>query len=169
MNPVLLRALLAALPLLGVTLEWENGFVYGGMVVGILFLSALIFSSLSFVIPQPLYRISFLLPLILGAAGIEIILGGRGSPAPLLLASVCLLTNPDLFRNQKNWTRVAKKTFLASLYFWMLVTGHGILCDLLGSGMGIRFFQIPAGSFLLIGMALALIPKQRRISLRAGG
>lgn len=162
MSPLLLRALLAALPLLGVTLEWESGFVDGAMIVAILFLSVLIFRGLSSVIPQSLYRICFLLLLILSATAFRIFFGGLDRSTPLLLASLFLLVPPDLFRNpNKGWTRAARKTFLTSLYFWILVAGHAVFCDLLGSGMGIRFFQSPAGSYFLMGTALAVFPKTR--------
>jgi hypothetical protein len=147
MNPLLLRALLAALPVLGVTLKMRDGFLYGTVGAGIFLLAALIFLAIKFALPAAVHRLSlFLLLLVLGVIGMKVF-----SLSGIFLASLLLLPLPELFRRRGRLERVGGKVLLAGFCFWALLTAHGALSHLLGLKLGLGLFQMPAGSYLLAG------------------
>ena len=156
MNPILLRALLAALPLLGVTLGAKSGFVYGWVGASIFILTTSIFFMLRPALPRLAHRLSFLLLLlVLGVIGQELL-----SLSPLLLASLLFLPSPEFLHLPGRIGEMAKKMFLTGFSFWGFLAGHGILSGLLGSGAGIRFFQLPAGSYFLLVLVLVFLRKK---------
>lgn len=153
MNPLLLRALLAALPLLGLASKPWPGVVYGAFGFGIFLVATLIFLGIHFAIPQTLHRLSFfLLLLVFGVIGSELF-----SVSPLLLAGLFFLPLPELFRRRKKWDPILRKTLLVGFSFGVILAGHGILTNLLGVGGRVPLFQLPAGSYLILGLALAFL------------
>lgn len=159
-NPLLGRALLAALPLLGLTLQARSGFIYGALGGGTLLLATTIFLAVHFAIPEALHRLSyFLLFLIPGVIGAELFSRGAPAAVPLLWVSLSILSPPDLFRVRKKGRRILKKTLFVSLAFWGLLTAHGVLSDVLGQRAGILFFQQPGGSYFLLGLAVMFLKR----------
>lgn len=161
MNPTLLRALLAGLPLLGLALDLRSGILYGGAGLLILFVTSLCFFALRPMVPERFYRLSFLIPLfLLGLGGIGFLKETMGYPALLLPASLTLLTPPDFFRKQRSWKRLMRKNLLSGFYFWIFLAGHGALSEALREGLGLHFAGHPAGSFFLLGMAMIFLPDE---------
>lgn len=155
-SAIFFRAVLAALPILGLTLRAKSGFVYGAVGAGVLISTVLIFSAVRFVIPERVHRLSTLfLFLILGTIGIE-----NFSLSPLLLVSLSLLAAIQFSRRRENWVLIAKETLLLGFCFWAILTGHGILSNLLGERLGVEFFKLPSGSYFLTGLALTIMRKK---------
>ncbi len=164
MNQLFLRSLLAALPLLGLSLKLRDAFLFGGLAAGILILTVFLFLVFHFVIPESLRRLSFLLLLLF-----FVVLGERLFHLPFVfVGSLCLLTPPDLLRIEKNWLKISTKTLLAGTLFWALLLAQGFFSDWAGSRIGFQFFQTPAGSYFLIGLGLALVPGGTRLAPRRG-
>lgn len=156
MNSLLLRALLASLPVLGLALDPQSGLLCGTSVLLALLLATLIFLTLHPLLPRVLHRLSFFLLLwVLGVVGIEFF-----SIPPLLLVSLTLLPLPDLFREPKKRKRIWEKTLFTGLYFWAFLVGHALVTGLLGRGMGIPLFHEPAGSYFLLGLAVTFLGKR---------
>jgi len=63
-NSLLLRTVLAALPLLGLSLQARAGFAYGVLCAFLLLLATLIFLTVRVIIPETVHRISFMLLLL---------------------------------------------------------------------------------------------------------
>lgn len=158
LNQGLLRAILASLALLGLTLNSRAGLLYGSLGFWVLLASTLIFLACRRVLPKRAHRIAFfLLLLFFGVIGTEL-----SSLSPLLLVSVCVLASPDLFRPGKKGGRIVHKTLSTSFLFWMILSGHGILTEFLGQKIALPFFQLPCGSYFLAGLILAFLPKSPR-------
>jgi|GEM_PF-2466898 len=159
LNQGLLRAVLASLALFGLALDSRAGFFYGSVGFWALLASTLVFLSVRPILPGTIHRTAFfLLLLFFGVIGAELT-----SLSPLLLAGLCILAPPDLFRPGKNKGRVVRKTLFTSFIFWMILSGHGIVTEFFGKKAALPFFQLPAGSYFLAGLALALLPKTKRV------
>lgn len=159
MSSILWRTLIAVLPLPGLVLTVKDGFVYGILGGALLLFVILLFFLIHRLIPERMFRLSFFLLLILvGVRAVEWILSSSNPLSFILLASLALLTPPDLFRKQRNWRRIAGKSFLTAVSFWFFLAGHGIFSELLGRGLGIQFFQNPAGSYFLAGLLVTFLP-----------
>ena len=159
MNPYLLQAVLAGLPLLGWVRDAKSGVLWGGMGVIIFMASTHLFFILRPILPERFFRFGFFLLLILiGASGIEFLKQELGVAAFILPASLCVLTPPDFFRRQRSSKLLAKKNLIRGFYFWALLAGHGILSEWVRH-LGIHFAAHPAGSFFLLGLAMALLPE----------
>jgi hypothetical protein len=143
MNPLFLRALMASLPLLGLTLGVEMGLLYGAVTVAVLVSALGIFLAIQGAIPRIVHPLSFFLILFVGG----VLAGELFSVSVLFLVSLCLLVLPDFFRP----LRLVSKTLFVGFSFWSFLMWHALLSDLLGRGVGIRLFQLPAGSYLLMG------------------
>ena len=155
-NPIFLRALLATLPLLGLTLSVKSGFLYAAVVTTLFLLTALIFLTIRPVLPKILQRLScFLLVWVLGVIGAQLF-----SLSPLALVSLSILPPPEFFRRLKNWNRLTEKIFLLAFSFGALLAGHGIFAGLLGREMGLGLFQFPAGSYFFMGLVLPFLRKK---------
>jgi len=158
LNPILVRALLAGLPLLGLVANLRSGVLYGGIGLLTLLVTSLCFFALRLVVPERFYPLSFLTPLfLLGGSGILFLQGTVGNSAFLLPASLTLLTPPDFFRKQRSWKRLLGKNLLSGFYFWIFLAGHGALSEALREGLGLHFAGHPAGSFFLLGMAMIFL------------
>ena len=141
MNFLLLRAVLAALPLLGLAFDTTASLVYGTVGSGIFLLALFVF-----------------LLLLLGFTALT----ARILPLSFLLfASLVLLTPPDLFQKQKHWQPVARKSILTLLIFTAFLAIHGFFVEELGLKMGVGFFEHPAGGYFLAGLVLAIFPVRR--------
>ena len=157
MNQTLLRALLATLPLLGLSLEAKASILFGGLGAGILILAVLFFLLFHMALPLTLHRLSFLLLLLFVG-----LLGNKFFSLPFIfVVSLCVLAPPDLFRAKKLWSRIAMKTLLTGALFWGLLAA-------LGCFSGFQFFKNPAGSYFLLGAALVFVPKFKRRSKKGG-
>ena len=157
MNFLLLRAVLAALPLLGLAFDTTASLVYGTVGSGIFLLALFVFLLLRRPLPRIIQRLSFLL-LLLGFT----VLAARILPLSFLLfASLVLLTPPDLFQKQKHWQPVARKSILTLLIFTAFLAIHGFFVEELGLKMGVGFFEHPAGGYFLAGLVLAIFPVRR--------
>lgn len=155
MNPCLLRSLLAALPVLGLALEGKSGLEVGGVGAGVFVLAAFFFFIFHPVIPRVLHPLSFyLLVGFLGVMGIEFFRGKAAVSAAPLLVGLSLLVDPDFFKLRRNWPRRVQSTLLGALFFCGILTAHGLLFELMGKKPGLLFFQMPAGSYALMGFAL---------------
>lgn len=162
MSPIFLRAILAVLPLLGITRNWLSGILVGTVGVIILLTVLLIFSALRSVLPQKIHSVALFLLFVAGVVWFETLSFGLFSAPPILLVSLCLLIPLDLFRGKKNGKRIFQKSWITGLSFWVLLTGHGIFLELLGGRLGVEFFKLPAGSFFLAGLALTFVPRKKR-------
>ncbi len=155
-NPNFRRALWAALPLLGLTLSARSGVLYATLVAAFFLSATLIFLSIHPLFPRALQRLScFLLIWTLGIIG-----GHIFSLSPLILVSLSILPPADFFRQRKHENRLAKKLFLLAFSFAALVAGHGIFSDLLGRQIGLKIFQLPAGSYFFMGLVLPFVRKK---------
>lgn len=156
MNPLLVRALLAAIPLLGLTRSIQSAVLYVAVVTALFLLTALIFFTIRPVLPEILQRLScFLIVGVLGVIGVRFF-----SLSPLALVSLSILPPPEFFRRRKNWSRLTGKIFLLAFSFGALLAGHGIFSGLLGREMGGRLFQLPAGSYFFLGLVLPFLRKK---------
>lgn len=153
MNPCLFRSLLAALPVLGLALEGKSGLGYGGVGAGVFVLAASFFFIFHPVIPRVLHPLSFyLLVWFLGVMGIEFFWGKAAVSAAPLLIGLSLLVDPDFFKTRRKWPRLVRSTLFGALSFWGILTVHGLLFELMGRKLGLLFFQMPAGSYALMGL-----------------
>lgn len=159
-NPYLLQAVLASLPLLGWVLDLKSGVLWGGMGVLILMACTYLFFFLRLLVPERSYRLSFFLLLFLiGVAGAELLKQELGNPAFILPVSLCVLTPPDFFRNKRSSGLLAKKNLIRGFYLWILLAGHGALSEWGLKGLGVHFAAHPAGSFFFLGLAMVLLPE----------
>ena len=159
MNPYLLQAVLAGLPLLGWVLDAKSGVLWGGTGVLIFMASTCLFFILRPILPERFYRLSFFLLLFfVGSSAIEFSKHLLGNSAFILPASLCVLTPPDFFRKQRRPRLLAKKNLIRGFYFWVLLAGHGVLSEG-AKQLGIHFAAHPAGSFFLLGLAMVLLPE----------
>jgi hypothetical protein len=164
MNQTVLRALLATLPLLGLSLEAKASFLFGGLGAGILVLAVLVFLLFHVALPLTLHRLSFLLLLLFIG-----LLGNKLFSLPFIfVASLCVLAPPDLFRAKKLWSRIATKTLLTGALFWGLLATLGCFSDWGSQALGFQFLKNPAGSYFLLGAALVFVPKFKRRSKKGG-
>lgn len=170
MNPFFLRALLAALPVLGLTTDGENGIVIGGIGMAVLLLATFIFLLVRRFIPEMMRQISLLLLLaFLGIFAHEIVWDSKPtfpflhsvSPSSILFlwVSLLVLMLPDPLHPEKRWGRIFRKTAGVGLIFWALIAAHGMLSELLGPRTGIFLFGTAAGSYFLVALLLPLIPR----------
>lgn len=160
MNSLFSRALLAALPTLGLVLATRDGVLYGGILFGIFLLTIFVLRFIHRITPAPVHRISFfLLIAVLGVKTIPLLFPSGGPLSFLPLASLWLLAPTELFRKRGNWRRIRQTSFLTSLFFWVLLAGHGFLSEVLGHWAGVHLFQHPAGSYLLAALALTFFPQ----------
>lgn len=155
-NSLLLRTVLASLPLLGLSLQARAGFAYGVLCAFLLLLATLIFLAVRAIIPETVHRISFMLLLLV----FGVIAAETSRLSPLFLPGLFLLPYPENFRRGLPWPRVLGKAVAAGLSLWALLTTHGVFSQVLGLGWGIRFFQLPAGSYLLLGLGIAALRKK---------
>lgn len=160
MNPYLVQAILAALPLLGFVLDFKNGMLWGGAGLTIFVACTYLFFILRLLLPERFYRIGFFLLLILlGSAVTQFLKSELGTYAFLLPVSLCVLTPVDFFRKRRRSKLLAKKNWLRGFYFWGLLVGYGALSEWLLRGLGIHVAAHPAGSFFLLGLAMVLLPE----------
>jgi hypothetical protein len=158
MNQILLRVLLAALPLLGLALDPGNALFFGGAATGIFMAAIVIFFLIHCLIPESLARVSFLLILLC-----LVILGTSLFNLPFAYAgSLCVLTPVDLFRARRDWLRISTKGLWAGFGFFTVLTAQGLFAEGIGSLTGFQFFSSPAGSYFLVGLGLALAPGSER-------
>lgn len=150
MNRLILRAILAALPVLGFACQSRSGFVYGVVGAGFLLAATFIFFLVRTLLPRTVERLGFLLLLLLLVTTAAKIF----SVSFLLLVSLLLLTPPELFQKRRRWTEAAKTTIWTSFIFLILLAAHGLAAEL-SLRAGIQFFQHPAGSYFLAGLTLA--------------
>ena len=146
MNPIFWRSLLALLPILGWVSEPARGFISGWLGLAVLLSATLIFLKVRPRIPQTFrFLVFFLILLALFTMAREFFPGRTvWKPVPVLLVSLCILADPDLFRIRTRPHWVARKTLLAGLWFWLLLTGHGLLVDGFGRKVGMEIFKLPA-------------------------
>ena len=156
MNPLLLRAVLAALLLLGSALDSTSGLVYGTVGAGIFLLAVFLFLLLRLVLPRVVHRLSFFLLLL----GLTVLTERVFALSFLLIASLVILSPPGLFQKQKRWEEITRKSILTVLAFAVFLGIHGFLAEALGSKAGIGFFNHPAGGYFLAGLVLAIFPRQ---------
>lgn len=147
MNSAFLRAILAALPLLGLMTGWRDGFRYGAAAFFIVGVSCLIFLETRPLLPKKA-RQPFLLFVLL-ALGIAA--GRLFSLSSLLLPALILLSPPEEARSVKQGTTVFKIAVSGAAALVLLLLAHGAAYEFLGLGLGWEFFQLPAGSFLFLG------------------
>lgn len=155
MNSCLFRSLLAALPVLGLALEGKSGLEVGGVGAGVFVLAAIFFFIFHPLVPRVLHPLSFyLLVWFLGVMGIEFFWGKAAVSAAPLLIGLSLLVDPDFFKSRTNWPRRIRSTLFGALSFMGILAIHGLLFELLGRKLGLLFFQMPGGSYALMGFAL---------------
>lgn len=157
MNPIFLRALLAALPVLGLSVGAGKGLAYGAVGGGLLLGVTLLFLGIRSAFPPPVRRLSFFLLLFVTT----VIAGNIFSLSALLAVSLCFLTLPDVFREKGDGRRVMGKALGASFSFWVILTGYGIFTEFLALNGSLGLFQLPTGGFFLAGLVLSLFPKKR--------
>ena len=163
MNPLLLRALLASLPILGFVLDSRSGFLYGVAGFGILLVSTIIFLGLHRLIPKNVQQLFFFMILLAsGMAGRRFLFGSQDGAASFLLVSFCVLALPDLFRNSKKARPILRKTIWVGFFFWIFLTVQGALSEIFAKRLGILFFQLPSGNYLFAGLALACFSQKRK-------
>lgn len=159
---MLFRTLIAALPILGFALEAKSGFLLGGATTLLLGGTEAIFLGIQKIVPGTVRKISFFLILIVFGVILEEIF----SVPFLVLTSACFLIPSDLFRPRKNGRKMFRKMLLMGLSFWALLLFHGIVMELLGKEGNVWFFQLPAGSYLVLGILVLVWPfkkgKQKR-------
>ena len=153
---MILRAILAALPVLGFARQASSGFVYGVAGAGFFLLAVSLFLLIQPFLPRTLSRLFFLIFLLIFAAASQKIF----SVSFLLLASFLLLSPPELFQKRKHRVEIARKVIWSSFIFFAFLSVHGALAEGLGVGWGIRFFQHPEGSYLLAGLVLTGMNKK---------
>ena len=151
MSSLILRAVLASLPVLSLARRSETGILYGISGAGILMLASAIFFLVRNFLPRTAERVGFLLLLLALAVTAEKIL----QVSLLFLVSLIILSPPELFQKRKAWKAAAKKIIWSSLFYLAFLFFHGISSEALGLRAGIRFFQHPAGSYFLAGLALS--------------
>ena len=151
MSSLILRAVLAALPVLSLAQRTESGLLYGIAGAGILILAGLVFFLVRNLLPRTAERIGFLLILLTLALAAEKIL----QISFLFLASHLILSPPELFQKRNAWESTAKKIIWSSFFYLIFLSFHGVLVEALGLRAGIQFFQHPAGSYFLAGLALS--------------
>lgn len=158
MNPVLLRAILASLPLLGLAGSAQRGLAYGAAGGGLLLALTLIFLGIRSALPPSVRRLSFFLLLFVTT----VILGEIFSLSLFLVVSLSFLVLPELFRKPGDWKRITAKTLGTGLFFSAFLTGHGLLADFSRLTGGVDLFRLPTASFLLAGLVLSFFPLQRK-------
>ncbi len=151
MSSLILRAVLAALPVLSLAERTKSGLLYGIAGAGILILAGLVFFLVRNLLPRTAERISFLLILSALALAAEKIF----QISFLFLAGLLILSPPELFQKRNVWEGAAKKIIWSSFFYLIFLSVHGALAEALGLRAGIRFFQHPAGSYFLAGLALS--------------
>ncbi|MBI4115578.1 MAG: hypothetical protein HY447_03275 [Candidatus Omnitrophica bacterium] len=160
MNPILLRGILSALPILGFARDGGTALLLAACVFSIFLGATLSFLTLRFVLPEKIHALGYLLILfVLGVAAKEIF-----AFSSLCFPSLLLLTFPESLRARSSWKKAAEKTFWAGLSFSLIILCHGVLLGTMQEGS--NFFQLPGGSYLLLGLALIFVPKEGRKGLR---
>lgn len=150
MKRVPLSVFLAALPLLAFSLEARSGFFYGAVGAGAFLGVRLGFFLISKVLPEYCHRLLFWL--LLGAVPLgasEIFEAGSRTPFLLTIVSLLILTAKD----------DARHVISPALFYWFLLTAHGLVTETLGYFVGLSFFQQPAGSFFLMGLAVTFFAR----------
>ena len=151
MKPILQRALLATLPVLGLGLGTRDGLLHAAVSAGTLLVAGGIFLAIRGFLPRAVHRLSFFLMLLALAVVFEEI-----SPVSfLVVVSSVLLVPAEIFQNGVRGRKISITTGLACLWFVFFVAGHGLLTELLRDRAGVGLFGIPAGSYLLLGFVLA--------------
>lgn len=160
-NSIFLQSILATLPLLSQTLSVRKGLVCGGIGACLFLAATMIFALFRPLLPKGTHSLSLLFSLItFGIVGGEVFHGGTAWVVPLLI-----LAPTEFFRRRENPVGILESAFLSSLLFWGLLATHGITSEVLGLRAGIRFFQLPGGSYLFLGLAtlaFSLVPSLRR-------
>ena len=175
MRKIPLPVFLAALPVLAFSLEARSGFFYGAVGGGSLLMAGLCFFLFSKIVPESCRSLFFWL--LLGAVPLAALkIFGGGNPAPFLLTIVSLFIltschpetrpqggakdlSPEILRpaafggSPQNDVR---HLISPAVFYWLLLTAHGLVTETLGYFLGLSFFQQPAGSFFLMGLAAAL-------------
>ena len=157
MNLLILRVLLAALPLLGLALEARSGLIYGGLAAGIFLLTATIFLLIRPALPRTVQRLVYFLVLL----ALTILAGRIHSVSFLIFVSLLLLSPPELFQKRRRRNGILRAAVLSSLAFFIFLSLHGLLAQGLGLGGRMRFFQHPAGSYFLGGLTLMIFSTGR--------
>ena len=155
MNSLLFRVLLALLPVLGFATEPAPAFLWGMLTALILTAATVFLLGVRFIFPWTVWRVIFFLSLLALAA---LALKFFALP-PFFLLSLFLLVPPEFFRERKNWDRAARKMVRGGLLFGALLTGHRVLMEVFSNTAGLHIFELPAGSYLLMGLALAVAGK----------
>ena len=158
MSPFILRAVLASLPVLSLARKSETGLLYGIAGAGVLILSGSVFFLVRHLLPRTAERVSFILLLLTFALAAEKIL----QVSVLFLVSLLILSPPELFQKRNAWKGAAKKIIWSALFYLAFLSFHGVLSEALGLGAGIRFFQHPAGSYFLSGLAACCANLRKR-------
>lgn len=158
MNLLLLRSALAVLPLLGLSLEAESGFLYGAVCSGVLLIATSIFIGIRGLLPRVTHPLSFfLLLLVLGVMAQEVF-----ALSFLFIPSSLLLVSGNVFQKHVEGRRLMRSTARVAVLFLVLLSAHGMCSELLGERAGFEFFRMPAGSYFLLGLVFACIPQRLR-------
>ena len=142
------KMLIAFLPILGQTLEFQKGFFFGALVAGTFSFTALFFRMFSTSWPGKVCEVVLFLCV---AA-----LAGEGAAVwrlpPLWGMSVWLLVKMDQEDPQDTAGNLSA-VFQIALGFWMLAAYLGIVGQVLGQNFQIGIFREPAGALLLLSSA----------------
>ena len=153
MNPLLLRAFLAVLPVLDRALDLRSALVLGLAVLCPLFAASLVFFTARPALPASLHRLGFFLlalVLILGV-GRAPFTGLWGQEGRIFLPLLILLP-PEFFSPRRNWNPVAKHLFFSAFVFWGLLALHGMAAGFPAFSGRFEYFRLPAGSYFLLGL-----------------
>jgi hypothetical protein len=154
---------------LGLSWDGKEAFWYGGVGIGGLLFAVFLFLICQPVLPRTLHPFCFyLLFLFLGLRGGEILLLGIGPERKgyitlsLLLLSLLIVVPSDFFMARKRWRQKIPSVLTSCLSFWVVLVVQALLSDGLGRRLGFGFFQIPAGTYFVMGLMGVLLPWDRR-------
>lgn len=156
MNPLIFRVLLALLPILGFAAKPAPAFLWGVLTALILTTAAAFLLGTRFIFPWTVWRMTLFLPLL----ALTALAGKFLALPPFFLLSLMILVPPGFSRRRENWDAAARKLVRGGLLFWAVLTGHGLLMEILSASLGLRIFELPGGSYLLISLALAVVGKK---------
>jgi len=152
-NPLLLRAFLAALTVLDLALDPGSALLTAAAVLFFLFAAAPIFFVVRPALPESVRRLSFLLLVL-----VLVLVAGRVSFAGIwghearIIFPLLLLLPPEFFRPRRNWDPAAKHLFFSAAAFGALLVLHGLAAGFLSFGGRFEYFRVPAGSYFLLGL-----------------
>lgn len=153
MNPLFLRAFLAALTVLDLAPGLGSALLTGAVVLLFLFAASLIFFVVRRALPKSVHRLSFLLlVLVLVLETGRASFAGTGGHEARIIFPLLLLLPPEFFNPLRKWNSTARHLFFSGFFFWALLGVHGLAAEFLAFDGRFEYFRVPAGSYFLLGL-----------------